>query len=278
MSSARSLPPRHTIAASAPLGERFLVAGLAEQGPGQWAGVPHRHEFVELVLVDSGSGWHVVDTGREPVRPGSVHVVAPGQLHHWVAHTPIDGTLVLFREDLLTDVDGVQPPWFRGGFVPDDATTARVQRLVAELRAEQDAAAADSVQVIRALLGALLAVCRRCAPQAPPAAAGLAAKFDRIVRARPSAALTVAECARRLAVTPGHLSETVTAATGSPPGELLRAAIVREAQRLLARTELSCAQIAASLDFEDPSYFSRFFRRETGATPSAYRRGHREAG
>ena len=51
----------------------------------------------------------------------------------------------------------------------------------------------------------------------------------------------------------------------------LLALVAGEAQRLLSRTSLTGAQIATSLSFDDPSYFSRFFRRETGVTPSAYR-------
>jgi AraC-like DNA-binding protein len=46
---------------------------------------------------------------------------------------------------------------------------------------------------------------------------------------------------------------------------------VMEAQRDLAYTTLSVKQIALGLGFADAGYFSRFFLRQTGHTPSAWR-------
>lgn len=45
--------------------------------------------------------------------------------------------------------------------------------------------------------------------------------------------------------------------------------------RLLVETDLTIAQVANRIMFEDPLYFSRFFRKKTGLTASEYRRNHR---
>ena len=47
--------------------------------------------------------------------------------------------------------------------------------------------------------------------------------------------------------------------------------IVSEARKLLLYTELSAAGVGESLGFDDPAYFARFFRRETGAAPTQFR-------
>jgi AraC family transcriptional regulator, transcriptional activator of pobA len=44
---------------------------------------------------------------------------------------------------------------------------------------------------------------------------------------------------------------------------------------MLLYTDESAARVAASLGFDDPSYFSRFFRRETGQTPKEFRGARR---
>lgn len=54
--------------------------------------------------------------------------------------------------------------------------------------------------------------------------------------------------------------------------ELLQARLQLEAQRELAYTPLSIKQIADRLGFSDAAYFSRFYQRRTGRTPSAWRR------
>ncbi len=57
------------------------------------------------------------------------------------------------------------------------------------------------------------------------------------------------------------------------PGRLVRDARTQEAKRLLAKTDLTVRQVALRVGFDDPSYFCRFFRRETGLSPGDFRRG-----
>ncbi len=82
---------------------------------------------------------------------------------------------------------------------------------------------------------------------------------------------SVAAYARMLKVTSGHLSESILHHTGRTAGELIRDRLLLEARRLLVHSSLNVAEIAVSLQFEDPSYFSRFFRRSTGVSPGEFR-------
>lgn len=79
--------------------------------------------------------------------------------------------------------------------------------------------------------------------------------------------------AAALGVSPRHLSRICHAAAGQPAAELIEAATIREACRLLVYTRASVAAVGYSLGYDDPSYFSRAFRRATGRAPSAYRDG-----
>jgi len=81
----------------------------------------------------------------------------------------------------------------------------------------------------------------------------------------------VADYATELAVTPGHLSVLCTQYAGQSAKRLLHNTLVSRARRMLMYTDESAARVASSLGFEDPSYFSRFFRRETGQTPKEFR-------
>ncbi|WP_165310679.1 helix-turn-helix domain-containing protein [Microbacterium protaetiae] len=250
-----------------------LVGSFVKDGPGPHTTVPHRHDFVELVWLSAGSGTHTIDTSQFPARPRTLHVIAPGQVHFWTPEaTAPDGTLVLFQEEFLTGPGGLPARAWDGGMaVPDAATGERIDRMLRELEIELAGAAHDRDTVVRFQLSALLSVCSRAMVSPAQPRHMLAVAFERHVRTHLRATLTVAESARALNVTPNHLTDIVTADTGRPPGAIIRAAVLLEVQRLLTRTDLSCAQVAAALAFDDPSYFSRFFRRETGVTPSAYR-------
>lgn len=47
--------------------------------------------------------------------------------------------------------------------------------------------------------------------------------------------------------------------------------IVLEAKRLLAHSSDTAAKISADLGFDEPTNFTKFFRRETNLTPAAFR-------
>ena len=81
----------------------------------------------------------------------------------------------------------------------------------------------------------------------------------------------VGDYASLLNISPGHLSEVVKIQSGKPAIKHIHERLILEAQRLLFHTDQALKEIAFDLGFSDTSYFNRFFKRETGLTPSAYR-------
>ena len=73
-------------------------------------------------------------------------------------------------------------------------------------------------------------------------------------------------------VTPGHLNRMVRRYTGKSMGAWIDIARLGAAKRLLRDTELPVAEVAAAIGLTDPSYFSRFFKRQSGITPLTFRR------
>ncbi len=51
---------------------------------------------------------------------------------------------------------------------------------------------------------------------------------------------------------------------------MIRARIVTEARKLLLYSDLTAAGVGEKLGFDDPAYFARFFRRETGTAPARF--------
>jgi len=83
---------------------------------------------------------------------------------------------------------------------------------------------------------------------------------------------TVAAYARSLGYSPRTLERACLSATRRTAKEHISARVVLEAKRLLAYTDLSAASIGRRLGFTEPTNFVKFFRRETGVTPGAFRR------
>ena len=74
-----------------------------------------------------------------------------------------------------------------------------------------------------------------------------------------------------LGVTPDHLSRTCRNMRKQSALQLLHERLMLEARRLLAYTALPVAEVAQQLGYEDAAYFSKFFNRNVGNTPSEYR-------
>ncbi len=79
--------------------------------------------------------------------------------------------------------------------------------------------------------------------------------------------------ARELNMSVATLARTLRDAFGKSFTELLTNTRISEAERLLMRGELSVKEICFAVGYNDPNYFSRVFRRETGYVPTEYRRG-----
>jgi AraC family transcriptional activator of pobA len=262
-------PPMHRLEVPLPHSLPFAVGTFDAMGPMSRADFPHRHTFHEIAYVTSGHGTHVVDTSRWPLRPPNIGVVVPGQVHRWENATGLNGYLILFTDDFLLDHPGDRQV-LRGLSQTWLTTCPRILRLVEDMHDEYRSGAPGVESVLRALLHVLVVRMARLADTPVDRMDTLADEFARLTG--DPALWSVRACADRMGVSPGHLSETIRAATGRTPSHHIREARVREAKRLLASTDLTVRQIADRAGFADPAYFCRFFRRETGLSPGAFRR------
>src|SRR5687767_14110317 len=57
---------------------------------------PHRHTFQEMIIVQSGHARHAVDGQSVDLTPGTVSLIAQGQVHAFEQATEMTGWLVRF--------------------------------------------------------------------------------------------------------------------------------------------------------------------------------------
>jgi AraC family transcriptional activator of pobA len=77
--------------------------------------------------------------------------------------------------------------------------------------------------------------------------------------------------AAMLNITPKYLSQTVKEITGKTAGEFIDEIVMMEAKVALNDPALTIAQVAAYLNFADQFFFSKFFKKQSGISPSKYR-------
>jgi AraC family transcriptional activator of pobA len=74
-----------------------------------------------------------------------------------------------------------------------------------------------------------------------------------------------------LYVSPKHLTESIKEVTGKTAGEWIDDAVILESKVLLRNHEISIAQVADNIHFPDQSAFGKYFKKQTGFSPTEYR-------
>jgi AraC family transcriptional regulator, transcriptional activator of pobA len=162
--------------------------------------------------------------------------------------------------------------------LPGEAETARLGALCADLHEERFLARQGYRLAMRGYLALIaIAVVRLAASRARTGAATLEPADPTVDALR----YLVEEHFRRerqlgfyagkVAMTPDRLNDHVKRAVGVTAGHMIRQRVLTEAKRQLVFTNQPIHEIAYDLTFADPSHFARFFRKQTGTTPQAFR-------
>src|SRR5690606_18896769 len=94
--------------------------------------------------------------------------------------------------------------------------------------------------------------------------------LEKIVQGEEDAYLEIQDLAKMMHIHPTHLSNTIKETTGKAPCDICNEKTINIAKRLLNEPELTIADVAVKLTFEATN-FTKYFKRHTGETPSAYK-------
>lgn len=255
----------------------------------------HCHDFHVIHYVTGGRGRHVIDFEYYDVEPGTLFFVSPRQLHLWQVEDKLEGFIMAFSEDFLVSsggpADGLLELEFFHSAVHSPALALSeghghlVEEQLRAMRREYAEREKGYVSVLRASFHIFIVQLQRIVAEEMQRTRirkenRLVRRFKRLVSEEYASQTSIQEYAERLNVSVSRLNETVKDGTGLTPGQIVRNEQVMAAKRLLAHSDLNVSEISFKLNFEDPSYFGRFFKRETGSSPLAFRetvrRKHRQ--
>ncbi|PWJ54550.1 AraC-like DNA-binding protein [Dyadobacter jejuensis] len=248
---------------------------------------PHRHSYYEMLFIEEGEGFHEIDFHSYSIQGTGLHFLTPGQVHLLNASIPCKGYILAFSEDFYTfynpgNVSIAQLPFFQPTRRQPIIHLTEAERdyfhnLMANMVTEHLATHPDQ-SLIGRYLGLVLQKCGSIVMQRPNTAqAGskitpeLVGKFQELVEKNFLQWHEVQRYALELSVTPDYLSKLVKKFLGISAQEYILEKLLLEAKRLLVFTRLSSKEIAYHIQMDDPSYFSRIFKKKSGLTPNEYR-------
>lgn len=251
-----------------------------------WTIRAHRHrDLYQLLLMQSGSVTVSLDERVLETEAPCVVVVPPGCVHSYVFRRPALGQVVSFSAELAQQIsiedptNALQRPGIYGPEFP--APRIRdVQHFGRLLLEEFVQSAVGKELALYGLLSVLIAnLLRMLAAQTPypPSIIPLrereiVARFRERVEVGFREHRSVAAYARDLGISEAALRRACLAVAGQSPTNILYYRLAVEAARQLRYTATPVAQIGQQLGFQDPAYFTRFFKREMRFSPTTYRR------
>lgn len=249
---------------------------------------PHRHSFFHIVFFTKGCGTHTIDFTQFKVVPFQIYFMVPGQVHSWDFEGAVDGYIINFSDALfrsfLLNPNYLERFHFLSGVSDDSVCHLPVQahaktiQLFEELLDEagtgdQQANHNDMIKVL--LMQLFMTVEKNCKNGGkkviPQQKHLLLRNFRRLIDQHYLTIKLPKEYADLLYVTPNHLNALCQDLLGKTAGELIRDRIILEAKRLLTNADMTITQIAYELNFQDNSYFNRFFKKYVGTTPDEFR-------
>ena len=258
------------------------------------ARLPHRHNYYEIFIFYKGGGKHYIDFNTLDIDDYSMHFISPGQVHLIRRAVGCSGYVITFPEELfVSDADktvllGIS---LYNNQLKSPIVNCTIQELgiikqhIQYLVKECQEPGLMSLELIKMHLNIILINSNRWFlankenREALTQSIGtnpIVQQFKTLVDNNYLTISEVSEYAGLLSVSSGYLNDAVKKATGFTASWHIHHRILLEAKRLLYHGSHSVKEISFMLNFEDPTYFGRFFKKHTGQTPGDFRVSIRE--
>ncbi|UZG44913.1 helix-turn-helix domain-containing protein [Caldimonas thermodepolymerans] len=251
-----------------------------------WEISPHRHDlFAQLLCLRSGHGEVLFADARVPFEAPCVITVPPLEEHGFRFSRDMDGLVITVVAHRLQGLLQAAPELVERlsvphclRFSPGSAEFAEIDRACTLLAREMRGAAPWRMNLVEASLVTALVLAARAAAaparttQGPsPRSLQHAQRFRALLDQRFREQRSIDDYARELGITPTQLNRVCREVLGTSALGALHARLMLEAKRDLAYTRLSVKEVALTLGFSDAAYFTRFFTRHAGMSPSEFR-------
>ena len=249
----------------------------------------HRHEtFLQILYLTAGEGVCLLEASELELKPFALLTMPPRTVHGFRFSRDVEGHVITLRAEeldrLLARADGLKavlqtPRVFSGA---DEAMARGLIQPLETIINEYPRAEAGRMAMIEASLTLVLTqMARACQEEGENYAGGDASGARHALRFREAldehfrTQRGLAFYADRLGVSETHLNRIARTHFGASALGFINRRVVLEAARDLTFTAMSVKEIAFSLGFDDPAYFTRFFTKNAGRSPMAFRKGQR---
>lgn len=276
-------------------GENVYIQ-ISNQYP-DFIGVIHKHTFIEIVYILSGSGTHVVGDREVPVSKGDLFIINYDTPHAFFRNEETDEPLIaydllftpsFFDKSLLDSVffESINSSYLFYSLFPEEQLASDVHisgssynafgELFNKIYLEFTNREKGYINIIRAYVTELIVKIFRKMDSAQnkedtSRQSQIVETTLAYLRKNYHQHISLDDLASQVFLSKDYFARMFRETTGMPTSAFLQKIRIEEACNLLATTDLAIKDIATQCGFHDTNYFYNIFKKLTGITPRRYR-------
>jgi AraC family transcriptional regulator, transcriptional activator of pobA len=258
-----------------------------------WMVSPHRHDdLYQLVFYRNGRGKLELEELEYAFNAPIFLLIPPTSIHSFDISRDLEGEVISVADSFLKNliapsplaIDILNHPLLLNG--PEhEEFLQQVNAIFEQIKTEYNERQLARNLTLQSLLGMLIGKILRYQDHAQQReqswgvdnpAPWYFRQFQNQIGQHLSEKLSITEYAARLRISATHLNRVCREVAGKSALDVVHDRIIQEAKRSFAYTVMPVAEVAYQLGFNDPSYFSRFFKDKTGLSPKSYQARVRE--
>jgi AraC family transcriptional activator of pobA len=252
---------------------------------------PHRINFYQIFLIESGGGNIFVDTNRYICQPKSILAISKRRVAVFELSKNINGFALLFSEEYINNhsedlakiinlklFDLSIPSLFNLSETGFNELIIFLKKILDELKAKDNF---GKDEILVTMLKTFLLLAERfirddIKSNVINEAEGYLIEFKKKLERNINQSRSVHYYSDLLGITPQKLNQLTNSYWGKPAKKVIEERLLLEIKRLLIHTDKSLKEIGCSFGFNEPTNFNKFFKRCLKTTPALYRTRHKK--
>ena len=247
-----------------------------------WEIRAHRHaDLCQLLYVHKRRAQVEVEGQLHVLEQSAIQVIPPLCVHGFQFSPNVEGFVLTLAAPLVAQLQarlgGSISALQRVASYPAGKDRHYLNNLFSVLQSEYVGAQPARDMLLQSLISVLLVwvtrqvMVRHESRQLPQRGREYLSQFNQRVETLFREQPSVEQLAHQVGISVAHLNSICRELAGRSALQIIHQRQLLEAKRQLIYTPMTISEVAESLGFADPAYFSRFFRRLTGTSPSAFR-------
>lgn len=252
-----------------------------------WKISSHFHaDLIQIFFIKLGQGQFVLDNESIDIEPNSILIIPANTMHGFHFYEGIEGEVLTISQNFLEGIFKTNPNIFNQvvslpklTFKNNPEAFKGAMELYSEITTELLINKPEKYFAIRGFLGLLFLQLYRLSIDekrqellANNKSLVYYQKFLISIKQNIDQEKKVSDHAKELQITAVHLNRICRQVSNKSALQVMQEILIMEAKNYLLNTGYSISEIAYLLNFNDPAYFNRLFKKHVGVPPGEFRK------